>query len=347
MRKIESGFILVLFIAIIFPMSSFALEDKGDVAIRDSVFTYKPKIGGLIRGKFEYEPEIGSYRFQVRNARVSLKGWVAPVVDYKAEIDLCDEGVIKVLDVYGRVHIKDVIELTLGQMRVPFSVDASRSPAMLFFANRSFIAKQVGNVRDVGFKAGYLPKGLPLLIEAGIFNGSGLTNQKVWHKELSFSGKVNYKYKGFKFEVGGQSIIPDSVRMNIFDTSISWSDSHFDIEGEYMYKHYARNSFPDVHGYNFMFNYTHPIKKIFNSITYGLRFDGITDHSNGIREEDTKQLIISDYARKRLTGGITLSFVRRFQADIRLNYEKYFYADNAVIKDADRDKLVVELMVCF
>lgn len=47
MRKIESGFILVLFIAIIFPMSSLAKEDKDDAAIRDSVFTYKPKIGDL------------------------------------------------------------------------------------------------------------------------------------------------------------------------------------------------------------------------------------------------------------------------------------------------------------
>lgn len=347
MKKIKTGFILILLIAIIFPMSSFAKEDKDDDAIRDSVFTYRPKIGGLIRGKFEYEPEIGSYRFQVRNARVSVKGWVAPIVDYKAEIDLCDEGVIKVLDVYGRVHIKDVVELTLGQMRVPFSVDASRSPSVLFFANRSFIAKQVGNVRDVGFKAGYMPAGLPLLIEAGIFNGSGLTNQKVWHKELSFSGKANYTYKGFKLEVGGQSIIPDSVRINLFDTSLSWRDSYFHIEGEYMYKHYTKDSFSNVHGYNFMVNYTHPIKKIFNSITYGLRFDGITDHSNGIRDKDTKALHIDDSARKRLTGGITLSFVRRFQADIRLNYEKYFYSDNAVIKDSEMDKLVVELMVCF
>lgn len=348
MRKNRSVFILMLLIAMVIPVGSFAYEvkDDDDVVV-DSVFTYKPALGGVIRGKFEYEPGIGSYRFQVRNARVSLRGWAARIVDYKSEIDFSDEGSVKVLDVYGRVHIKNVVQLTLGQMRVPFSVDASRSPYALFFANRSFIAKQVGNVRDVGFKAGYMPEGLPLVIEAGVYNGSGLTQQKIWHKELSVSGKINYTYRGFKFEVGGQSIIPDSIRINLFDTSVSWHNYHFDIEGEYMYKHYTNSSFPNVHGYNFMVNYTHPLKSFFNSITYGLRFDGITDHSDGIRDKDEKSLIINDYARKRLTAGVTLSFIRRFKADIRLNYEVYFYSDNAVIKDSDRDKLVVELMVHF
>ena len=31
-----------------------------------------------------------------------------------------------------------------------FTIDAHRSPHLQYFANRSFIAKQVGNVRDVG-----------------------------------------------------------------------------------------------------------------------------------------------------------------------------------------------------
>ena len=34
--------------------------------------------------------------------------------------------------------------------RVPFTIDAHRSPHVRFFANRSFIGKQVGDVRDVG-----------------------------------------------------------------------------------------------------------------------------------------------------------------------------------------------------
>ena len=41
---------------------------------------------------------MGAGRFEVRNARVSVTGNVLPIVAYKAEIDLSDEGSIKMLD---------------------------------------------------------------------------------------------------------------------------------------------------------------------------------------------------------------------------------------------------------
>lgn len=64
-------------------------------------------------------------------------------------------------------------------MRVPFTIDAHRSPHLQYFANRSFIAKQVGNVRDVGASASWtFNDRMPITLEGGIFNGSGLTNQK-------------------------------------------------------------------------------------------------------------------------------------------------------------------------
>lgn len=76
-------------------------------------------------------------------------------------------------------------------MRVPFTIDAHRSPHQQYFANRSFIAKQVGNVRDVGFTGCYTQKeGFPFILEGGLFNGSGLTNQKEWHKTLNYSIKA-------------------------------------------------------------------------------------------------------------------------------------------------------------
>ena len=110
--------------------------------------------------------------FQVRTARVSIEGKVAPVVAYKAEIDLSDEGKIKMLDAYTRLSPLKGFDFTIGQMRVPFTIDAHRSPHQQYFANRSFIAKQVGNVRDVGATLGYKIGGpLPLTLQAGMFNG--------------------------------------------------------------------------------------------------------------------------------------------------------------------------------
>ena len=152
---------------------------------------YLPEIHGTIRGKYEYQTTMGAGRFEVRNARVSVTGNVLPIVAYKAEIDLSDEGSIKMLDAYARLFPAKGLTVTAGQMRVPFTIDAHRSPHQQYFANRSFIAKQVGNVRDVGLTAGYTNKdGFPFILEGGLFNGSGLTNQKEWHKTLNYSVKA-------------------------------------------------------------------------------------------------------------------------------------------------------------
>ena len=145
----------------------------------DESFDKTPKIGGTIRSKYEYQTEEGEGRFEVRTARINVTGKVAPQVSYKAEIDLCDEGKIKMLDAYTRITPWKTLQFTIGQERVPFTIDAHRSPHQQYFANRSFIAKQVGNVRDVGAEIGYTWNvGFPIVVNAGIFNGSGLTNQK-------------------------------------------------------------------------------------------------------------------------------------------------------------------------
>ena len=125
--------------------------DKEELETKD----YLPEIHGTIRTKFEYQTEMAASRFEVRNARISITGNVLPIVAYKAEIDLSDEGQIKMLDAYARLFPVKDLTVTAGQMRVPFTIDAHRSPHQQYFANRSFIAKQVGNVRDVGVTLGY------------------------------------------------------------------------------------------------------------------------------------------------------------------------------------------------
>ena len=89
---------------------------------------FMPEIHGTIRGKYEYQTEEGEGRFEVRNARISITGKVVPMVSYKAEIDLSDEGKIKMLDAYTRVTPVDRLNFTIGQFRVPFTIDAHRSP---------------------------------------------------------------------------------------------------------------------------------------------------------------------------------------------------------------------------
>ncbi len=311
---------------------------------------YIPEIHGTLRAKYEYQPQMGAGRFEVRNARVSITGNVLPIVAYKAEIDLSDEGSIKMLDAYARIFPVKGLTVTAGQMRVPFTIDAHRSPHQQFFANRSFIAKQVGNVRDVGLTLGYkLPIELPFNIEAGIYNGSGLTNQKVWHKEVNYSAKAQiYPVEGWNMTFSVQGIQPEEVWMRSYDFGTYYEVGRIHIEGEYLYKQYSHNAFKDVHAVNSFVNYDLPLKKAFTKMSFLMRYDMMTDQSDAkTTDEESGALITTDYKRHRLTGGITLSLSKAFSTDLRLNYEKYFYPEGSIAKESEQDKIVVELMVRF
>ena len=183
------------------------------------------------------EPEEKAGRFQVRTARVSIEGKVAPVVAYKAEIDLSDEGKIKMLDAYTRLSPLKGFDFTIGQMRVPFTIDAHRSPHQQYFANRSFIAKQVGNVRDVGATLGYKIGGpLPLTLQAGMFNGSGLTDQKdFWTKQHQLFRQAQWQLpKGFSVTLSAQKIRPEHISVNMYDGGITYQAGRWMIEAEYL-----------------------------------------------------------------------------------------------------------------
>ncbi|MDO4180042.1 MAG: porin [Bacteroidales bacterium] len=310
---------------------------------------YLPEVHGTIRSKYELQTTNGMQRFQVRNARVSLDGKVLPVIAYKAEIDLSDEGSIKMLDAYARFVPNNRWDITLGQMRVPFTIDAHRSPHQQYFANRSFIAKQVGNVRDVGATGSFsLKEGLPLKLEGGLFNGSGLTNQKEWHNTLNYSVKLQMMpCKSYNLTLSTQKIHPDDVSIYMYDIGTYYEANNWHIEFEYLYKTYARNAFKDVHAIDAFINYDLPLKKgLFRKISFLGRYDSMGDHSDGTSNEEGK-LYTTDYSRQRITGGMTLSFGKAFRADLRLNYEKYFYDQLSLAKESEQDKVVVELMVRF
>ena len=307
-----------------------------------------PKISGTLRAKGEYQTRDKEGRFEVRNARVAFDGNVTPIVIYRAEVDLSDEGRIRMLDAYAGVLPVKGLTLRIGQMRVPFSIDAHRSPHKQFFANRSFIAKQVGDVRDVGLCASYtLPK-TPLTIEGGLFNGSGLTDQKdYWTKNLNFSAKVQWKpVKMLTLQGSVQKISPTGGTVMLYDGGVSFNHVGVFLEAEYLRKHYKNNAYHAVNALNTMAAYTLPLRRVFDHLRFLTRFDMMDDHSSGVLN-DEGVLQTDDAARKRLTAGITLGFAKRLAAELRLNYEKYFYDKGAAMKTSERDKVVMEMMIHF
>lgn len=311
-------------------------------------YNYIPEVHGTLRGKYEVEPDGWKSRFQVRNARVKINGMVAPIVDYVVQVDFCDRGKVKVLDAWGRVAIGNYFKVQVGQMRLPFSIDASRSPANYVFANRSFIAKQVGNVRNVGIKGVFKAPGMPLYVEAGVYNSASMSDHQVWEKGKSLAAKANYKIQNVTVEAGFESVKPDSVRMNLVDGSVHWESGRWMVEGEYIYKHYADHAYKGCHAYNVMADYHIPLTKcFFNRLSFQGRWDGMTDHSDGTRNED-KALWTTEHARDRLTVGATLTYVySKVKATIKLNYENYFYRNGFHAPEGDRDKILAELTIQF
>ncbi len=311
---------------------------------------FSVRINGTVRAKFEYQPQIGKGRFEVRNARFSLSGAVTPVVDYKAEIDLSDEGSIRMLDAYVRLNmLRRQLRFTIGQMRVPFTIDAHRSPHEQYFANRSFIAKQAGNVRDVGATLGWsFGEEVPVVIEGGVFNGSGLTGQKDF-----WTGRFNYSVKGqalfaekVNLTLSFQKSRPEEVDIFMYDAGIFFDDGRWHAEAEYLRKNYAGNAFRGVDAVDAFVCRDFPLKRVLNRISVLVRYDYLSDHSDGTFGSEGV-LFANDPARHRLTGGLTFGLGLPFRADIRLNYEVYFYRKSVVPALSEQDKLVVEFMARF
>ena len=313
---------------------------------------FAPEIHGTIRGKYEYQTSTNEGRFEVRNARISVDGRVNEYVGYKAEVDLSDEGKIKMLDAYARIYPAKAWQFTIGQMRVPFTIDAHRSPHLRYFANRSFIAKQVGDIRDVGATLGYRANvGFPIQLEAGLFNGCGLTDQKdYWTNGINFSGKAQLMLpKGFNLTLSLQKIKPNQTTIMMYDAGAYYHAHGWHVEAEYLYKHYAHNAFESVHSFDGFVNYDIPVRKkqsIIKKVSPLARYDFMSDHSDG-SIDNSGALKLTDYKRSRITSGVTLSLAAPFVADIRINYEKYMYRSGAIPKPSEQDKIVFEVMTRF
>ena len=306
-------------------------------------FSYLPNIHGAIRTRAELDTENGDYRFQVRNARVTLDGHIAPSIDYFIQTDLCDAGTMKILDAWGRFTIVKGLQFRAGQFRMPFGVETFRAPQNYIFANRSFMGKQIMNYRAVGVQANYtLPK-TPLTIEAGAFNPATIGNHNIWKKTLAYATKLSYHAGEVTFTTGYASIRPYDIRANLIDAAIVWDNkTHWLVAGEYMFKKYCHKAAKSVHSWvGFVDWHTDVRAGVFNRWSVQLRQDGMTRHL-AMDGESTEP------ARNRITLGSTLTYTyKAVHCDIRLDYEKYFWHSGYTAPVGGSDRLVAELVIRF
>ena len=109
-KRVLSG--LLILAAMMPAYCRAALNEEG----KDKDFSYVPEIHGALRTRYEMDLDGDGSRFQVRNARVSLAGKIAPTIDYFAQTDLCDRGKMKILDAWGRIGIVRGLAFQAGQI---------------------------------------------------------------------------------------------------------------------------------------------------------------------------------------------------------------------------------------
>lgn len=315
-------------------------------AQNDTTQLYKPKIQGTVRAKYEYNTSLDAHRFQVRNARFGVNGKLSKITSYKAEIDLSDEGKTKMLDAYIRIRATQWLTLTAGQQKIPFGTDNLRSPHLIYFANRSFVGKQLSSgLRDVGFTALLTRKKiLPLTIQAGIYNGDGVYQQQKWQKEMNYALRIEaFPMENLEISFNYNSIRPEDVRINLLDVGAYTNIGHLHLEMEYIRKTYENNVFPITKSFSAFAAYDILLKnKTFTKMTPLIRYDMMTDNNKGKKENGAYRT--DDRARERISTGLTLSLNKPYLNDIRLNYEHYMYPQNTPNKDS---KIVVECTLRF
>ncbi len=309
---------------------------------------YMPKIGGTIRARWEMQTDGGLNRFQLLNARVTLAGKIAAPIDYFMQADLCDCGSMKFLDGWVRMSLFRGFRVQAGQFRVPFGIDTFRGPGNYIFANRSFIGRYICNRRAVGVKASYAIPAVPVEVEAGVFDPGTIGDHKAWSHQKTWAAKAVASLGDFKVATGVVSDSPDSVRYNIADAAVVYSCGRWQAEAEYMYKHYTGRSHRATHAAHAWVDYAMPVRAgIFNQASFQGRFDVMTAGSDG-RRDDTGLLYTNQPARRRITLGATMSRIAGTRhADLRLNYEKYFYNSGVSAPDGLGDKIVAELVLKF
>jgi hypothetical protein len=323
-------------VVVIFIVTTFRISGQQAPETKSEFF---PDIDGIIKAKVEFDLDNSLVRFEVRNARFGVKGKINNYMSYKAELDLSDEGKMKMLDAYVKFTPLRNLDFYLGQRKIPFSTDYMRSPAENIFANRSFLAKYINDgMRDIGFYADYKIDGsIPVDILLGAVNGTGNNNPQ-WIEKPNFVSRLSVGPEtGFRATGNlyyGEAEYKDHLAL--FGGELRYSKGSFFIESEYISRNWTDTTATRIHDdglyihsyYNFFVD-----RKMIKLITPTARWDFIGNSVFG-----------GEVSAGRLTFGVNVGFESKpFYSEIRLNYENYLKGS----LPAHTDKLTLEFIARF
>jgi hypothetical protein len=159
-----------------------------------------PKISGTVNIRYQYsDAGEGSNSFDIRRARLGVKGDAASSIDYRIHVEFA--GTPKILDAYINWRPADVFNIRAGEFKIPFSLENPYIAYALEMIDNSMVISGLSGYNDVsGISASgrdigvniygkFLPAGDYHTFEysAGLFNGNGI-NVSDNNRSKDFSG---------------------------------------------------------------------------------------------------------------------------------------------------------------
>jgi phosphate-selective porin OprO and OprP len=235
------------------------LQQQAD-ASRKSFFisgTRQMQLTGYSQVRFQALEESGKKDgFDIRRARLDLRGSVSPFFSYRVQADLADKP--KLIDAYGEIKLADYFSITAGQFKIPFSLENLASSNKMEMIDRSQVVEAlvargkdvIGNQngRDIGIQVSgtFLKINDQPLIEyrLGVYNGSGINVLDTANKAKDIVGRLIFTpLKGFSFGGGfyngwDKAIKPDvagnSQFRNRYGVELSYVTTRLSLKGEYI-----------------------------------------------------------------------------------------------------------------
>lgn len=223
----------------------------------------KIALAGYTQVRYQALEETGKIDgFDIRRARLDVKGNISPYWSYRVQFDLA--GTPKLIDAYTELKLNDYLNFTIGQAKIPFSLENLTSSNKLELIDRSqaveaLVArgKDVGgnqNGRDIGIQLGgtiLKLKDRPVIdYRLGIYNGSGINTvdnneNKDIATRLIFHPVVGLDisaalYDGSRFipEVKTGTVVTTpakTVNRDRYGFDLSYDLKNLSVRGEYIY----------------------------------------------------------------------------------------------------------------
>lgn len=223
----------------------------------------KLSIAGYTQMRYQALEETGKIDgFDIRRARLDVKGNISPFWAYRVQFDLA--GTPKLIDAFVELKLNDYLNFTVGQAKIPFSMENLASSTQLLLIDRSQVVEALTargkdvngnqNGRDIGIQVGgtlLKQKDRPVIdYRLGIFNGSGINaldnnENKDYAARLILHPLTGLDISGAYYD--GSRLVPEVRTGNVVTTparnanrdrygvDLSYDLKNFSLRSEYIH----------------------------------------------------------------------------------------------------------------